>query len=159
MDENRGQFILESFDASEKTRTADALKYVAEKEELFKNKKDYDEHRFIILISDGIWDQKERSLYNRYLTNATARLLVITTHPRQDKALQKEHQISVGYATDLLNSIAQDAWYGVNGQTSLEEHIKHIAKMIDNHLRDLLKKQSVERKSMAMMKPIGLKVR
>ena len=159
MDEHRGQLILDSFDASEKTRTADALRYVAEKKKLFKIQKDANEHRFIILISDGIWDQRERDLYNRYLNKAAARLLVITTHPRQDKALQREHQISVDYATNLLNSIAQDAWYGVSDKSTLEEQIRHIAVMIDNQLRDSIKRVVERSGEEVAMKSNGITVR
>ncbi|XP_066915623.1 uncharacterized protein [Clytia hemisphaerica] len=139
MDEHRGQLIIEGFSASEKTRTADALKFVAEKEELFKPQKKVNEHRFIILISDGIWDQKDQSLYNGSIEAASARLLVLTTHPREDLSLRREHQISIDFATRLLNSIAPDSWCGVSSKTTMRDKINEIALMIDNQLRAALK--------------------
>ena len=158
MDEKRGQLIIEALDASENTRTADALRYVAETKELYKETKASNEHRFIILISDGIWDQKNHTLYNENLSKSASRLLVLTMNPRYDKHLQEDYKISVEYAKNVLNSIAPDAWYAIMEETNLEEQVGRIASMIDNQLRDTLREfdGTVEKN---LWKTNGLKVR
>ena len=84
LDNQCGQYIIESFDASEKTLPAHAIKYVATAEKLYGTKKSLNEHRFILLITDGIWAEREKAKYIEYLQQADARLMVFTTHPRKD---------------------------------------------------------------------------
>lgn len=137
MDSSRGQFIIEAFNASEKTLAADAVKYVAEKEELFGCSRMKSEHRFIMLITDGIWAQQDKADYTNHLYKADARLMILTTHPRKDKDLEL-YNMSVRRAKSILDNIAPGACIDFDGDKDLAALMEDIARMIDAHLRDIL---------------------
>ena len=137
LDSERGQFIIEAFDASEKTLAADAIKYVAESKDLFGSKCEVDEHRFILLITDGIWAQRDKDMYVRYLTKAGARLMVLTTHPHKHKDLEL-YNVNVNRAKEILDNIAPGAWEPIDADVELSKQIEAIANRLDDNLREVL---------------------
>ena len=139
MDQHRGQLIIESFDSSESTLAADAIRYVAETVELYGQSCQQNEHRFILLITDGIWEQRKKSLYDEFIAKARARPLIITTHPKKDKSLQ-HYNTSVAMATKILNDIAPNMWSEMDPSEDFGTQITKIAQIIDNNLRDIVKK-------------------
>ena len=134
MDQKRGHYIIESFDSREKTLVLDALKFVA-KETGYKCIKKPNEHRFIILITDGIWEQTNKTFYNQYLKEAgDPRLLILTTLPEQDKSLNYYNK-SKKEAKRVLDDIAEKKWLPLEPEKDFGETIIDVATLIDNHLR------------------------
>ena len=136
LDNERGQFIIEAFDASEKTLAADAVRYVAESDELYSSECESNEYRFIVLITDGIWAQREKNVYVKYLSDADARLMVFTTHPhKKDFEL---YNMNVKRAKEILDSIAPGAWESIDADIDLSTQIKDIANKLDANLHDII---------------------
>ena len=134
MDQSRGQFILEAFDSSEKTLILDAIKFVTTTSELYGSKKRSNEHRFLILITDGICTQTSTAEYQKWLRKAgeDLKFLVLTTLPKQS---EKFYQSNYRKAEALLDQIARHNWHKLEPDRDLMETMKDIATLIDAHLR------------------------
>ena len=157
MDQSRGQFILEAFDSSEKTLILDAMKFVATKDELYGSRKKSNEHRFLILITDGICVQTSTEEYRRCLVKAGhPKFLVLTTLPKQS---EKFYQSNYRRAESLLNQIAEGNWHKLEPEKDFMETMKDIATLIDKHLREIAQEKSTVNKDMTQERFTPFKVR
>ena len=141
MDQSRGQFILEAFDSSEKTLILDAIKFVTTTSELYGSKKRSNEHRFLILITDGICTQTSTAEYQKWLRKAgeDLKFLVLTTLPKQS---EKFYQSNYRKAAALLDQIARHNWHKLEPDRDFMETMKDIATLVDAHLRVIAEEKS-----------------
>ena len=134
MSVHTGQFILESFDCSEKTLPVDALKFVAESEHLYGSVEPL-EHRFVVLITDGILTQGEKADYDEFLRKMGAELLVLVINFRKDFELQS---LSKEEAEKIMNNVAKGSWLDIDNEKSFQDHIVDITEKLAGKLSDSL---------------------
>ncbi|XP_064633661.1 uncharacterized protein LOC135491619 [Lineus longissimus] len=146
LDNQIGQYIIEAFDASEKTLAADAMKFVAR--EIFNTDINPNEHRFVVLITDGIWSQQSKDAYGTYQNDAKARMIVLTTNPHINEDLEF-YKLSVNRAKDILDNIAPGAWESIDPQNDLVDQIIKIAHRLNKNICDDLSAVIAESKKAA----------